>query len=138
MLLLVAVVAAVLWVSLRLQNNDQTIAARFPVAAVDYLEASGLAAQPGYNLYEWGGYLIWRGIPVFIDGRTEVYGDAFFLYYLQTSEVQENWREPLDDFAVAYVLLKRPHPLGTLLQASGEWQRAYNDDLAQIFVRSAE
>ncbi|MCB8990215.1 MAG: hypothetical protein H6665_06315 [Ardenticatenaceae bacterium] len=134
LLLLLALATAVLWTVTRLQNNDQTIASRFPVAAVDYLEESGLAEQPGYNLYEWGGYLIWRGIPVFIDGRTEVYGDAFFLYYLQASEVKENWREPLDDFDVAYVLLKRSHSLGTLLLASGEWQQAYRDDLAQILV----
>ena len=36
---------------------------------------SGLAEQPGYNSYNWGGYLIWRGLPVFVDGRADVYGD---------------------------------------------------------------
>jgi hypothetical protein len=134
-LLALVTLTAVLWTQTRLQHNDRTIAERFPVAAVDYIEQAGLAGGRVYNLYEWGGYLIWRRMPVFIDGRTELYGDDFFLYYLQTIQLQENWRRPLDEFEVAYVLVGRSHPLATLLVTSGEWETAYQDDVAQVLVR---
>lgn len=41
-----------------------------PVRAVDYLEA-----HPGrvFSTYLWNDYLDWRGIPVFVDGRTALY-----------------------------------------------------------------
>lgn len=133
--LTLALAMAALWTQTRLQNNNQTIAERFPVAAVDYIEQAGLTEGRVYNLYEWGGYLIWRHIPVFIDGRTELYGDDFFLYYLQTIRLQENWRQPLADFDVAYVLVGRSHPLATLLVTSGEWEAAYQDELAQVLMR---
>ena len=127
--------AALVWTFTRLESNEETIAARFPVAAVDFIEAEGLDSGRVYNAYVWGGYLIWRRIPVFIDGRTEVYGDEFFLYYLQTEDLRANWREPLDDFAIDYVLLPLAHPLATLLQSSGEWQSIYRDDVAQVLTR---
>ncbi|MCL2715268.1 MAG: hypothetical protein FWD68_11945 [Alphaproteobacteria bacterium] len=45
---------------------------RMPVAAVDAIERHQLKRV--FNEYGYGGYLIWRDIPVFIDGRTELYG----------------------------------------------------------------
>lgn len=135
LLLLLAVLGAALWTSSKIMANDAAIAERYPVAAVDYLQASGLASQPGYNQYGWGGYLIWRGLPVFVDGRADVYGDPFLFYYLQTFELADNWQEPLDDYQVAYVLMDRGSPLTTLLATSDAWREAYSDAQAQIFVR---
>jgi hypothetical protein len=136
MLLFLILFGATIWVADRLAGNAQTIEARFPVAAVDFLEESGLAQGRVYNHYDWGGYLIWRGIPVFVDGRTEVYGDDFFRTYLLTFNLDEQWRQPLDDFAVDYVLMKRTSPLATLLAVSPEWDERYADDVARIFVRA--
>jgi hypothetical protein len=123
------------WTPSRLQDNDRSIAAQFPVAAVDFIEQAELANGRVYNTYEWGGYLIWRHIPVFIDGRAELYGNDFFLYYLQTIRLSEQWRQPLDEWAIDYVLLKQNSPLATLLITSGEWREAYADQVARVFIR---
>jgi hypothetical protein len=77
-------------------------------------------------------------MPVFIDGRTELYGDDFFRYYLQTIRVSENWQQPLDETAVNLILLRRNTALATVLQASSAWQEIYNDDLARVFIRNDE
>ncbi len=134
-ILLAAVGTAVFWTITKISNNETAIAARYPVAAVDYLEASGLNEARGYNSYNWGGYLIWRGVPVFVDGRADVYGDPFLLFYRETFEVQSTWQEPLDAHDVEYVLMERGTPLTAVLTASPEWTMAYEDDIAQIFVR---
>ncbi len=133
--LLAAVFGALAWTLVKVDNNREAIARIYPVAAVDFLEEAGLAQEPGYNSYNWGGYLIWRGLPVFIDGRADVYGDDFIFYYLKTFELQDDWRTPLDDYDVAYVIMETGSQLNTVLAASGEWQEAYADDVAQIFVR---
>ena len=43
----------------------------YPVGGVDYVRAAGLCRVIAE--YAWGGYLILRGVPVFIDGRADVY-----------------------------------------------------------------
>ncbi|MCA9946363.1 MAG: hypothetical protein KC449_22925, partial [Anaerolineales bacterium] len=104
-ILLVAVGTAVLYTLTKIDNNQTAIAARYPVAAVDYLQETGLDEARGYNSYNWGGYLIWRGVPVFVDGRADVYGDPFLLRYRETFEVRATWQEPLDEYNVDYVLM---------------------------------
>lgn len=136
LVLVVAVLAVLGWTVTKISQNETAVAANFPVAAVDFLEANGLAEVRGYNSYNWGGYLIWRGLPVFVDGRADVYGDDFLFYYRDAFDVAENWQEPLDEFDVAYVLMERGAPLTTVLVTSGQWKQLYEDDLAQIFVRS--
>lgn len=123
-----------IWFGQQAASNNQAIATIYPVAAVDYLQAAGLANQPGYNSYPWGGYLIWRGLPVFVDGRADLYGDDFLFYYAQTIDLAENWREPLQNYNVAYVLIERDSNLATLLAVSPEWQMVFEDEVAVIFV----
>lgn len=128
------VVVAGLWTAVKMVGNEAAIAERYPVAAVDFLQAQGLVR--GYNSYNWGGYLIWREVPVFVDGRADVYGDPFLRLYRQTFEGQVGWERPLDDYAVQYVLIERDVVLAQLLAANPRWTEAYRDDLAQIFTRT--
>ncbi|MCB9431246.1 MAG: hypothetical protein H6668_04595 [Ardenticatenaceae bacterium] len=123
-----------LWTAVKVAGNEAAIAERYPVAAVDFLQAQGLVR--GYNSYNWGGYLIWRGLPVFVDGRADVYGDPFLQLYRQTFEGQVGWERPLDDYAVQYVLIERDAVLAQLLTTSPRWTEAYQDELAQIFTRT--
>lgn len=134
-ILLVAAVGALLWTAQTMTNNEAEIAAFYPVDAVEYLEISGLVTQRGYNSYNWGGYLIWRDIPVFVDGRADVYGDPFLFFYRQAFDARSNWEEPLDEYDVVYVLMETGSPLTTLLTLHPNWNEAYRDDVAQIFVR---
>lgn len=135
-LLLIAGTAAFFWIAGKASKNESEIARRFPVGAVEYLQANDMAGQRGFNSYNWGGYLIWRGIPVFVDGRADVYGDDFLHYYRRTFDLSSRWQEPLDDFDVDYVLVEKFSPLVTLLQSSEAWQQTYLDDVAAIFTRT--
>lgn len=135
LLLMVGAAAVVGWTAHKISQNETAIARHYPVAAVDFLEQAELAQARGYNHYNWGGYLIWRGLPVFVDGRADVYGDDFLFYYLQTWELTSSWRQPLLEWQVEYVLIEPQRSLGTLLIASGEWTPVYTDEVAQVLVR---
>ena len=109
----------------------------FPVAAVDFLEASETSGNI-YNLYHWGGYLVWRLYPerkVFIDGRADVYGDAFIDEYLRVYQLREDWRAPLDRYGVNFVIIDKGCALSTVLNESPDWDRVYVDQKAAIFVK---
>ena len=75
---------------------------------------------------------------MFVDGRADVYGGDFLFSYLKTLRLTDEWSEPLERFDVTYVLVERSNPLGILLVASGDWDERYADDVARVFVRSAD
>lgn len=133
-----AALIVTLYLSAAIGSNDDAIAAFYPVDAVDVIESSELADARGYNAYGWGGYLIWRDIPVFIDGRADVYGDDFMYFYFQAEDAESDWREPLDRFEVDYVLLPPSAELGVVLTEAPEWTSVYEDGVAEIYVRCTD
>ena len=135
-LLLLILCAGSFKAALSLKENEGLQRQTFPVAAVDYLE--GEERGNIYNLYHWGGYLIWRLYPewqVFIDGRADVYGDAFIQEYLEVYQVRRGWRDILDKHKVDLVLIDRGSALATLLDEDRDWQKAYEDELAVLYMR---
>lgn len=134
-LLAFAVFAALGWTAGKILGNEEAIAARYPVQAVDYLESAGLSEARIYNSYNWGGYLIWRGLPVFVDGRADVYGDDFLFFYRRAYDATPRWQDPLKEYDVEYVLMEQESPLGVVLEASGQWSLIYEDEQANLFRR---
>jgi hypothetical protein len=130
------VLAGSLWSAIRVTRIETAIAGGYPAAAVDYLEQQGLAQSRGFNHYNWGGYLIWRGVPVFIDGRADLYGDSFIFEYVATSSADPGWPALLDRYAIDYVLWPPDNLLARLLEGDPGWQRIYGDELATIFIRA--
>jgi len=118
-----------------LRNRDVE-ARQYPLGALAYVNQSGLAGKRMYNSYNWGGYLLWRGYPVFIDGRADVYMDAFMDEYVLAYQLRGDWRRPLDHYRVDYILIERGAALAVLLEESSEWTRAYADDQAVVYVRA--
>jgi hypothetical protein len=139
---ILVVVALIVLVRVSGVALDQTRAERefFPAAAVEWLQRQGRRG-PIFNLYDWGGYLIWKLYPderVFIDGRSDLYGltgDRVVSEYLQTINGGERWNAALEKYKVRLVLVPPDTPLATLLSVSELWQQVYKDDSAVIFER---
>ena len=138
MLALLVLAAALGWTAQKISANETAVAAAYPVAAVDFLQETELASGRGFNSYNWGGYLIWRGVPVFVDGRADVYGDSFLFEYRRTFDLKPDWQAPLQQYAVDYVLMEQGSQLALLLEESPEWRPIYADGQAQIFVPDSE
>ena len=136
LLVLVFLAASVQRLAGVLKENQIEEARHFPVNAVNFIQQQGLVEKRIYNSYNWGGYLLWRGIRVFIDGRADVYLDDFINEYMLAYMIRNRWRVPLDKFAVDYVLIERDGPLSILLREIPEWQKLYEDDLAIILMRT--
>jgi hypothetical protein len=94
-----------------------------------------------FNSYNWGGYLIWALYPdyrVFVDGRTDLYDDAFLRDYLNVAMARPGWEDVLQRYDVKLIVIERDSVLATFLQATGEdsgWRMSYSDAQAAIFVR---
>ncbi len=111
---------------------------RNPVAAVEFLKSKHLPG-PIYNRYGWGGYLIYQLYPeyrVYIDGRADVYGDAFFAEAMRTYDGASDWSSTLDRYGIKSVLISPDAPLAGLLRSdAGKWNLVYEDKDAIIFTR---
>jgi uncharacterized integral membrane protein len=109
-------------------------AAAFPAAAVAFL-AQQKAASPVFNSYDWGGYLIWKlpDEPVFIDGRSDLYGDEFIEQHINTYNLTGNWKQDLERWKIATVIVPVDSPLGAALSTSRAWQLVFHDSQAAIW-----
>ncbi len=119
------------------QVGREPSAVTYPVGAVTYLREHDLQGNL-FNQYHWGGYLIDQLYPqrqVFIDGRADVYGDAFVRNYVDVSRLRPNWRQVLDDYEVRLVLVEKDSPLAVVLGGDSNWQEVYNGEVERLFAR---
>jgi hypothetical protein len=119
-----------------IEKQAQAETQRFPAAAVQYLQAH---AQPGpiFNLYDWGGYLIWKlspSVPVFVDGRADLYGEKFLNEYAATIDLKDEWKNTLQRWRVGTVLIRPDSPLAQELRSEPGWTVVHEDTVAIIFV----
>lgn len=101
----------------------------WPIEAVNHLENKRI-----YNEYMWGGFLIYKNIPVFIDGRADVYWkdcDVFEDY----SNINQFKKDPLDiltKYNVEQVFIPVNNPLDIYLKRAGVIEK-YRDETAVIY-----
>ena len=119
------------------EQQPASEAEQYPAAAVEFLRGQEQAG-PIYNYYGWGGYLIWKLYPqrpVYIDGRADVYGDAFVEEYLRAEGGGRDWRALLERDGVRTVMIGPDVPLASLLREDGGWRVGYEDRQAVIFFK---
>src|SRR5712691_11879734 len=114
-------------------RTDDAMTPGAALAAATRLGLSG----PVLNSEMFGGYLIFRGVPVFIDGRVEMYGnDLLAKDYQAERGDQAAVKELLARYHIAWTLfLPGAGAVGVLDRLAG-WERIYADDRAVIHRRT--
>jgi len=111
---------------------------RYPAAAL-----AALKPGSGSRIFtndEWGDYLIWSLYPknrVFVDGRSDFYGNDFEDKYTDVLRVKYGWEKTLSQFHVDTILMPLDAPLTGALKESSRWRLVYDDGIALAF-RSVE
>jgi hypothetical protein len=134
--ILAALLSATTW-AVAATSKYSPPAIQSPAAAVDAL----MARHPKRVLNDlpFGGYLISRQLPVFIDGRAELYGEAFEVNYYRALQLKDVnlFLNLLRDYDIDAVLLTPATPAASLLDHLDGWSRVYADDNAVLHVRTA-
>lgn len=106
-----------------------------PMTALQNVPAS-LRRQPVLNAYDFGGYLIFSGVKVFVDGRTDMYGDAFLADYDRMMRPDRRALEGvLQKWNIGWSILP-PGPAAEMMGTLPGWRRAYADQFAVVDVRN--
>lgn len=116
----------------------------YPVGAATYiLENLDIKNIKLYNEYNYGSYLIFRGIPVFIDSRADLYAPEFnpgvevFNDYINLSNVDiDNVEEKLDKYGITHMLMYKKSKLRKFVEQNTEkYNLLYEDDNFCLFER---
>jgi hypothetical protein len=93
-------------------------------------------ASPVFNSEAFGGYLVFSGVPTFIDGRVELYGNDFLATYLAAERGDAVVLAALlDRYHIAWSLVQAQAPVAGVLDRLPGWRRVYADDRAVVHVR---
>lgn len=110
---------------------------KFPVAAVEFLKNQPIAGNM-FNNDEFGDYLIfsaWPAYRVFMDGRSDMYGEKYGRPYFRVAQAQPGWKDVFEKYDITWVLFDTESPLAAALLEQRDWQIIYSDDVASIFVK---
>ena len=115
---------------------NETISTMYPKTAAAWITSN----KPAGNLlneYDWGGYLIWelRDYPVFIDGRTDLFGDEIIGQWLEMINCGPAWDTLVRKWSINLLLIRPDRPLVRCGIQNG-WSIAYQDDHAVVLTPS--
>jgi hypothetical protein len=131
-------IARAAWKEISPSAQRAAITTRYPVTLASHLSTKMTSSDRLLNEYGWGGFLIQRNIlPVFIDGRSEVYGDAQLERYASIIHLEPGWRETIDRLGVNLVLMPRKAPLAVALDRDG-WSVVARDSVGTLLKKPVD
>ena len=92
-----------------------------------------------FNHFNYGSYLEYRGIPVFIDSRAEIYLDTF-----NDKKILEDWnnakssieyKKIFQKYGVTHAIVYNSELLNIFLGEDDDWDLIYTDDTFSIYER---
>jgi hypothetical protein len=90
---------------------------------------------------QWGDYLIYHLYPqqrVFVDGRSDFYGEALCKDYLTLMNAEPAWESVLQRYRFDLILLPVKRPLASALKLSPKWRIVADDGSAILFAQRVQ
>lgn len=145
MIVTICLVLTISVIQYKPKMNDHFIDEKsYPVEAATYiLDNLDINNIKLYNEYNYGSYLIFRGIPVFIDSRADLYAPEFnpgvevFNDYMNLSGMNiDNVEEKLDEYGITHMLMYKKSKLRRFVEQNTEkYNLLYEDDNFCLFER---
>ena len=136
-------------------NSPIVSTSSYPVKACDYiLENVDVENMRVFNEYNYGSYMLYRGIPVFIDSRADLYtpqfngtkgedgkyrGKDIFSDYINTTNISTYYETTFEKYDITHVLIKDNSKLNMFLKRDEEhYKKLYEDDNFVFYERIPE
>lgn len=149
-LLLVALIAVA---EIKPKVNDKFInASTYPVEAAEFIKENlNLNTIRLFNEYNYGSYLLYQDIPVFIDSRADLYAPEFngkkgedgkyegkdiFSDYIKTSNISKYYENTFNEYDITHVILYKNSKLNMFLSRDDKYTELYSDDNFVIYERN--
>jgi hypothetical protein len=119
--------------------TEREVSRSLPVGAVEYLRTHHASGRL-FNTYNYGGFLTWalgRRMPVYVDGRTDLYDDRFLNEYINVYMAGPGFEGTLAKYRIGVVLVEPNAPIARALLATPEWSLGYSDRVSVVLVKRA-
>ena len=126
----------------------------YPVKASDYIiENVDLSTMKIYNEYNYGSYLLFRGIPVFVDSRADLYtpqfngeknddgkyeGKDIFSDYINTSNIGVYYENKFGEYDITQVLIRKNSKLNMFISRNDKYIELYGDNNFVFYQRNED
>ena len=131
------------------KRDDEYInSADYPVQACDYILANiDLGKARFYNEYNYGSYMIYRGIPIFIDSRADLYAPEFsgkkddiFMDFINTSSIGEFYEDTFEKYDITHVITYKNSKMNMIIKKTKDpnYKELYEDKYFTIYERISD
>ncbi len=132
---LIVVVAALIPLSKQVVDNSSPAA----ITPIEALNAARKCRAEGkvLNHYNLGGFLISQGVPVYVDGRADLYGNAFIADYfslIHSSDVHF-LKKNLAEKNIAWTIFPPGESILLYLDGQSNWRKIYADQYAVVHMK---
>ncbi len=130
--------AYIVYISTRMTYIETDYLNGYPINAVKYIKENIGQDARIYNEYEWGSYLMFNDIKVFIDSRCDLYTEEYNkntrvgMDYMETYDFKQDYNDTVEKYNIEYFLLKKDSLLEKILLLDVKYTKIYEDDTACI------
>lgn len=126
----------------------------YPIEASNYiLNNLDVKEIKLFNEYNYGSYLLYRGIPVFIDSRADLYAPEFngtkgedgkyhgrdiFSDYVNITSISTYYDDKFNEYGITHVLIKKGSKLNMLIKRNDNYKELYSDNNFVLYERNAD
>lgn len=124
---------------------------KYPVEASNWiLENLDVENIRLYNEYNYGSYLLFRGIPVFIDSRADLYAPEFnkiendegkikdiFSDYITISALGTYYENKFEEYGITHVIVQDNTKINIFLSRDDNYKEIYKDNYFVIYERNS-
>ena len=148
-ILTIVIIALMCLVIIKPKINDKFVnKSKYPVEASTWiLENLDVNNIKLYNEYNYGSYLLFRGIPVFIDSRADLYAPEFnkgdneegrdiFSDYINISSIGTYYETKFEKYGITHVIVVNNAKLNMFLSRNENYKELYKDDNFVIYERN--
>lgn len=127
------------------QLNNRLVSDKvYPIQAAAWLKNHVDFTDPStklYNSYGDGAYLLYSGLPVFIDSRCDLYTPEFngdkdkdiFTDDMKTENLNTYYGDTFAKYHISHIVVKNSSPLGTVLTHDSHAKQLYHDDNFSVY-----
>lgn len=106
--------------------------------AISYAKSNGISGNV-MNAYNFGGPLIFHGIPSFLDGRTDqLFLGGFVEKFTKGPKDQDEMSSALQQYDIQWTLFQPKDPRAVLMNKMPGWRLVYSDEHAAIHIHQKD
>lgn len=145
-ILVIVVLISVRMIKPRITLKEKFInESTYPVEACNYiLENIDINKMRIYNEYNYGSYMLYRGIPVFIDSRADLYAPEFnagtniFNDFINISNINTYYEDKFKEYDITHVIVYQNAKLNLFLSRDANYKQLYTDKNFVVYERNVQ